>query len=127
MLSKLFVLNTGFMKFCPRLLCFVFLSFNPFDPSGDAHHSLMPFRLDELIHMSLSLRNACLGMIECAHPETRPTVTKDYTRAMASVGVSAHGRSSDVASTWMHVFKVNSLGYLKTCLLDLFYIYSLNG
>ncbi|XP_033636657.1 ubiquitin-protein ligase E3C-like [Asterias rubens] len=78
------------------------------DTRGDAHHSLMPFRLDELIHMSLSLRNACLGMIECAHPETRPTVTKDYTRAMASVGVSAHGRSSDVASTWMHVFKVTA-------------------
>ena len=78
-------------------------------PPGDTHHSLMPFRLDELIHMSLSLRNACLGMIECAHPETRPTVTEDYTQAMASVGVTPRSRSSDIASTWMHVFKVWSV------------------
>ncbi|XP_022110390.1 ubiquitin-protein ligase E3C-like [Acanthaster planci] len=78
------------------------------DKRADSHRSLMPFQLDELVHMSLVLRNACLGMIECAHPETRPSVTKDYRRAMASVGVISHTDSGDEAAMWMHVFKVTA-------------------
>ncbi|XP_038056314.1 ubiquitin-protein ligase E3C-like [Patiria miniata] len=78
------------------------------DNRGESHRSLMPFQLDELVHMSLILRNACLGMIESAHPESRPSVTKDYRHAMASMGVISHDDSTEETALWMHVFKVTA-------------------
>ena len=44
-------------------------------------HSSMPFSLSELVAMSLALRDACLGIIELAHPDTRPALKEDYRAA----------------------------------------------
>ena len=41
----------------------------------------MPFSLSELVAMSLALRDACLGIIELAHPDTRPALKEDYRAA----------------------------------------------
>ncbi|XP_070563134.1 ubiquitin-protein ligase E3C-like [Ptychodera flava] len=74
--------------------------------------SLMPFRLSELVQMSLTLRDACLGMIELAHPETKPSVTEDYMKAMTSVGVVRDIISPQdlqkQTENWAHVFKVTT-------------------
>ena len=58
-----------------------------FQITDSNRNSLMPFTREELVHMSWALRNTCLGMVELAYPETTPSVTSDYSLAMASVGV----------------------------------------
>ncbi|XP_072172763.1 ubiquitin-protein ligase E3C-like [Diadema setosum] len=73
--------------------------------------SLMPFSIEELVHMSLALGNACLGMVELAYPETTPSVTSEYSLAMASVGVRRRldpKKAEKVMATWLYVFKVTT-------------------
>lgn len=38
----------------------------------------MPFNLEELVPMSLSLRDVTLGLVELAFPESRPTIREEY-------------------------------------------------
>lgn len=42
----------------------------------------MPFTLDELAPMSLSLRDVTLGLVELAFPESRPAVRDEYLAAV---------------------------------------------
>ncbi|XP_071445333.1 ubiquitin-protein ligase E3C [Hetaerina americana] len=43
---------------------------------------VMPFSLPELASLSLSLKDACLGLVELAFPESRPGVHDDYRTAL---------------------------------------------
>ncbi|KAG8224519.1 hypothetical protein J437_LFUL004210 [Ladona fulva] len=43
---------------------------------------VMPFTLPELASLSLSLKDACLGLVELAFPESRPGVRDDYRTAL---------------------------------------------
>ncbi len=38
----------------------------------------MPFSLEDLVPMSLLLRDVALGLVELAYPESRPTIREDY-------------------------------------------------
>ncbi|CAH1772399.1 unnamed protein product [Owenia fusiformis] len=80
---------------------------------GDEGGSHMPFKVSELVPMSLELRNACLGIIELAHPDTKPTLREDYRKAFQSVGVNLLDTLSKEQleykrKTWAHLFKVIS-------------------
>lgn len=88
----------------------------------------MPFSLGELEVLSRALRDACIGIIELAHPETRPEVREEYRLALQSVGVVQRTCSqSQLRVTqlmWRRLFKVScfrSFGYFDTCLLYSFY------
>ncbi|XP_006820665.1 ubiquitin-protein ligase E3C-like [Saccoglossus kowalevskii] len=80
--------------------------------SGSDSESLMPFEISELIPMSLTLRDACIGMIELAHPETKPSITEDYRHAMSSVGARHNATSAQElqkqTQNWAHVFRVTT-------------------
>lgn len=70
----------------------------------------MPFRVGELVPMSLALRDACLGLIELAHPDTRPAMKEDYKKAFQSVGVTQHVLTAQELQQqleiWAYLFKV---------------------
>ena len=71
----------------------------------------MPFALSDLVLMSRVLRDACLGIIELAHPETRPEVREEYKLAFRSIGSSRTSVSTvellRQQKTWSHLFKVS--------------------
>nr|CAD7395950.1 unnamed protein product [Timema poppensis] len=70
---------------------------------GTSQHT-MPFQLSELVSMTFTLKEVCLGLVELAFPDSRPSVTDGYRMAV-------HGRDSDsnpIENTqmWAHLFKV---------------------
>ncbi|KAJ9576987.1 hypothetical protein L9F63_006424 [Diploptera punctata] len=77
---------------------------------ADDNHSgslltTMPFPLSALVPLSLTLKEVCLGLVELAFPDSRPSVRDDYRTAV-------HGReqpstvSSQDTQMWSHLFKV---------------------
>ena len=50
--------------------------------SGGSTKVWMPFTLEELVPMSLSLRDVGLGLIELAFPQSRPAVKEEYQLAV---------------------------------------------
>ncbi|PSN48070.1 hypothetical protein C0J52_03451 [Blattella germanica] len=77
---------------------------------ADDNHSgsvltTMPFLLSALVPLSLTLKEVCLGLVELAFPDSRPSVRDDYRTAV-------HGReqpssvSSQETQMWAHLFKV---------------------
>ena len=72
----------------------------------------MPFQIAELVPMSLALRDACIGIIELAHPDTKPTLKEDYRKAFQSVGATSNLLTLDELKkqmdTWAYLFKVSS-------------------
>ena len=66
----------------------------------------MPFKLSELEEMSLLLRNACIGMIELAHPESKPVITEDYSGVMVAPGEMPDTDQKAEIAKWTHLFKV---------------------
>ena len=63
----------------------------------------MPFSLAELPPLSLQLKEVCLGLVELAYPDSRPTVRDNYKSAVGS-----HEQTTPSNSThlWSHLFKV---------------------
>ncbi|XP_067007893.2 ubiquitin-protein ligase E3C [Anabrus simplex] len=65
----------------------------------------MPFALSDLVPLSLTLKEVCLGLVELAFPDSRPSVRDDYRAAV-------HGRDLPPAvnpqetQMWAHLFKV---------------------
>lgn len=72
--------------------------------------SFMPFQVDELVPMSLALRDTCLGIIELVHPDTKPSLKEDYKKAFQSVGIVQNTLTAaelqEQQKTWAYVFKV---------------------
>ena len=72
--------------------------------------SSMPFSLDELVNMMITLRDVCLGIVELAHPDAKPTVNEDYRIALNRTGGKT--RNNNVKDTtketaqWSYLFKV---------------------
>ena len=85
---------------------------NEFHPLADhdTSRTRMPFSLSELVPISLALRDACLGIIELAYPDTRPILAEQYRKVFKSIGLTDHRLSaSDLdqqTQTWAHLFKV---------------------
>ena len=69
----------------------------------------MPFSLDELVPMTLMLRDSCLGIIELAHPDAKPMITEDYKEALRRTGVKDVNKQSKDEETrrWAYLFKVS--------------------
>jgi ubiquitin-protein ligase E3 C len=70
----------------------------------------MPFQLRELVPMTQILRDVCLGVIELAHPDTKPALKSAYTTALHSVGVPQRTYTEEELykqrETWAYLFKV---------------------
>lgn len=77
---------------------------------GQRQASMMPFTLEELVILSCCLRDACLGIIKLAYPETKPEVREEYIAAFRSVGVTTNTEMQQCIQTeqkrWIQLFKV---------------------
>ena len=74
----------------------------------------MPFTLREIVPMTRALRDACLGIIELAHPDARPDLRDEYRAAFRSVGVITATSSmftsqqlNQQRQMWAYLFKVS--------------------
>ncbi|XP_019514646.1 PREDICTED: ubiquitin-protein ligase E3C isoform X3 [Hipposideros armiger] len=81
------------------------------DPiEGQRQSSMMPFTLEELIVLSRCLRDACLGIIKLAYPETKPEVREEYITAFQSIGVTTSSEMQRCIQMeqkrWIQLFKV---------------------
>ncbi|CAL8313718.1 unnamed protein product [Merluccius merluccius] len=77
---------------------------------GQVHSSMMPFSLSELVTLSRCLRDACLGIIKLAYPETKTEHRQEYMAAFRSVGVKTNlqvqQRVQAEQKRWVQLFKV---------------------
>jgi len=71
---------------------------------------MMPFTLTELVSLSRCLRDACLGIIKLAYPETKTEHREEYMAAFRSVGVKTNTavqlRIQAEQKRWVQLFKV---------------------
>lgn len=82
---------------------------------------MMPFTLEELIMLSRCLRDACLGIIKLAYPETKPEVREEYITAFQSIGVTTNSEMQQCIQMeqkrWIQLFKVQRRwGFLFLCM-----------
>jgi len=64
----------------------------------------MPFLLEELVPMSMSLRDVALGLVELAFPESRPAVRDDYKQAVSAAREESSVTEEDT-KIWSHLFR----------------------
>lgn len=80
---------------------------------------MMPFTLEELIMLSRCLRDACLGIIKLAYPETKPEVREEYITAFQSIGVTTSSEMQQCIQMeqkrWVQLFKVSCMWGLCLC------------
>ncbi|XP_042330178.1 ubiquitin-protein ligase E3C isoform X2 [Sceloporus undulatus] len=83
---------------------------DPIEVIGQRQSSMMPFTLEELVILSRCLRDACLGIIKLAYPETKPEVREEYIAAFRSVGVTTNTEMQQCIQAeqkrWIQLFKV---------------------
>lgn len=65
----------------------------------------MPFTIAELAVLSGHLKGVCLGLVELAFPDTRPTVRDDYKNAV--LGPTSTVQCQHDTQIWTHLFKVS--------------------
>ncbi|XP_060721111.1 ubiquitin-protein ligase E3C-like [Tachysurus vachellii] len=79
---------------------------------GQRQASIMPFSLPELVTLSRCLRDACLGIIKLAHPETRSGYSEEYAAMFRSVGVKTSSQVQQSVQNqqkpWVQLFKVSA-------------------
>uniref|UniRef100_A0A8C5HN68 Ubiquitin-protein ligase E3C n=1 Tax=Gouania willdenowi TaxID=441366 RepID=A0A8C5HN68_GOUWI len=77
---------------------------------GQTQSTMMPFTLSELVTLSRCLRDACLGIIKLAYPETKTEHREEYMAAFRSVGVKTNTliqqRIQAEEKRWVQLFKV---------------------
>uniref|UniRef100_A0A8C7X8P9 Ubiquitin-protein ligase E3C n=1 Tax=Oryzias sinensis TaxID=183150 RepID=A0A8C7X8P9_9TELE len=77
---------------------------------GHVQSFMMPFTLSELVALSRCLRDACLGIIKLAYPETKTEHREEYMAAFRSVGVKTNNevqqRIQAEQKRWVQLFKV---------------------
>ncbi|OCT75503.1 ubiquitin-protein ligase E3C [Xenopus laevis] len=83
---------------------------DPIEVAGQRQSSMMPFTLDQLVVLSRCLRDACLGIIKLAYPETKPEVREEYMAAFRSIGVTTNAEMLKQIQAeqkrWIQLFKV---------------------
>lgn len=77
--------------------------------SNDNTQQAMPFTTTELVTLSIHLKEVCLGLVELAFPDTRPTIGEDYKNALGS---SCTTRTHLITHIRTHLFKV-TVGLLR--------------
>lgn len=70
----------------------------------------MPFTTSELVVLSSHLKGVCLGLVELAFPDTRPTVRDDYKNAVLGPASTVQRRHD--TQIWTHLFKA-TVGLLR--------------
>lgn len=87
--------------------------------TGQVQSSMMPFTLSELVTLSRCLRDACLGIIKLAYPETKTEHREEYMAAFRSVGVKTNTevqqRIQAEQKRWVQLFKVWNLIQASHC------------
>uniref|UniRef100_A0A8K9Y1H8 Ubiquitin-protein ligase E3C n=1 Tax=Oncorhynchus mykiss TaxID=8022 RepID=A0A8K9Y1H8_ONCMY len=82
----------------------------PMEGHGHSNTTMMPFTLSELVNLSQLLRDACLGIIKLAYPETKTEHREEYMAAFRSVGVKTNTevqqRIQAEQKRWVQLFKV---------------------
>jgi len=74
------------------------------NPAG-AFLTTVPFNISQLVPLSLTLKEVCLGLVELAFPDSRPTVRDDCRSAVR--GRERHSAvSNQETQMWAHLFKV---------------------
>ncbi|XP_064626388.1 ubiquitin-protein ligase E3C-like isoform X2 [Lineus longissimus] len=97
--------------FC-SMFCSSILTLHDAEFFGENENSAtrLPFAIPELVAISRTLRDACLGIIELAHPDSKPTLTDDYRKAFKSIWandlVMSHKELQSQTETWAYLFKV---------------------
>jgi ubiquitin-protein ligase E3 C len=61
----------------------------------------MPFSLNEVVELASILRDVCLGLVELAYPDTRPSTSFNFIKTRTSTG-----NTQEDTRLWMHLFKV---------------------
>jgi len=75
----------------------------------------MPFNLLDVIQMVIALRDVCLGIIELAYPDAKPTMNDDYRLALKKVGVKSRSNTKEMdrqTRQWEYMFKVRFFLFL---------------
>lgn len=72
--------------------------------SNNRQQHAMPFTIAELAVLSGHLKGVCLGLVELAFPDTRPTVRDDYKTAV--LGPTSAVQCRHDTQIWTHLFKV---------------------
>ena len=62
----------------------------------------MPFSLNEMVELASILRDVCLGLVELAYPDTRPSTSFNFIKTRTSTG-----NTQEDTRLWMHLFKVS--------------------
>lgn len=70
----------------------------------------MPFTTSTLVPLSNHLKGICLGLVELAFPDTRPSVRDDYKNVV--LGLSSTIQFEQNTHMWTHLFKV-TVGLLR--------------
>ncbi|KYN18133.1 PREDICTED: ubiquitin-protein ligase E3C [Trachymyrmex cornetzi] len=78
--------------------------------SKNRQQHTMPFTIAELAVLSGHLKGVCLGLVELAFPDTRPTVRDDYKNAV--LGPTSAVQCRHDTQIWTHLFKV-TVGLLR--------------
>ncbi|XP_070148798.1 ubiquitin-protein ligase E3C isoform X2 [Polyergus mexicanus] len=78
--------------------------------SNNRQQHAMPFTIAELAVISGHLKGVCLGLVELAFPDTRPTVRDDYKNAVLGPTFAVQCRHD--TQIWTHLFKV-TVGLLR--------------
>ncbi|XP_024942049.1 ubiquitin-protein ligase E3C [Cephus cinctus] len=82
----------------------------PVDKPDNGGQQPMPFSTSALVPLSTHLKGVCLGLVELAFPDTRPTVRDDYKNAV--LGASGSVQTQQNTQMWAHLFKV-TVGLLR--------------
>lgn len=72
--------------------------------SSNRQQHAMPFTTAELVVLAGHLKGVCLGLVELAFPDSRPTVRDDYKNAI--LGPISAVQSQHDTQIWTHLFKV---------------------
>ncbi|XP_046457732.1 ubiquitin-protein ligase E3C-like isoform X1 [Daphnia pulex] len=82
--------------------------YNESDPVSGA----MPFSLTEVVELASILRDVCLGLVELAYPDTRPSTSFNFVKTRTT----STGNTQEDTRLWMHLFKstVNLVSQLHT-------------
>lgn len=79
------------------------------DQTSNPKTSLMPFSLDELQKMTLTLKDVCIGLISLAYHDNKLAVTVEYQEAMNSVRTESNYEEKSVnakdVKQWQRLFK----------------------
>ncbi|XP_074640383.1 ubiquitin-protein ligase E3C-like [Tubulanus polymorphus] len=104
------VLSLFCSLFCTSIMSLHDAEFFAEDESS--HRAAMSFTISELIPISLALRDACLGIIELAHPDTKPSLREDYHKVFKSIGLHSNTVTAEEletqTATWAYVFRVTA-------------------